>query len=40
MIIGKGLGFPIIENLAGVSFQCWLDKKYTPKGILKAQSIS
>ena len=32
------MGFPIIENLAGVSFQCWLDKKYTPKSILKAQS--
>ncbi len=20
----QGMGFPIIENLAGVSFQCWL----------------
>lgn len=32
------MGFPILEKLAGVGFQCWLDKDYTPKDILKAQS--
>lgn len=34
------MGFPIIENLAGVSFQCLRDKYFIPKDILKAQSIS
>jgi len=32
------MGFPITENLAGVSFQCLQDNIFTASGILKAQS--
>ena len=32
------MGFPIVENLAGVSFQCLLDKNITPKYKFKALS--